>query len=113
LQGEILRCTYVQELDETVQSALLEQQAVMQEYETFSKTLHLEVKSYFDRVMNGIGSFLHPFNDFMERASEVNHLYVDDSSAVWNVYGDDITDAHIKQAIRQDAINREIRERQH
>jgi hypothetical protein len=103
LQAEIMRCTYVKELDTEVKSALIEQQNARREYETYSKKLDPEVKSYFDKVMSSIGDFCHQFNDFMQRASEITDMYLH--------LDDNLTDEFQRHEIKEAIINREIREK--
>jgi hypothetical protein len=103
LQGQIMQCCYTDELNREVINALLEQQRAMKEYQTFSKTLDPEVKSYFDKIMDSVGDFCHRFNDYMQRSSEITdmYLYLDDT----------LTDEFQRHEIKESIINREIREK--
>ena len=113
LQKEIVRCTYVEELKSEVAKSLVEQEAIKKEYETFSRTLDPEVKSYFDEIIEATSEFgttiadaCHKFNDFWDRAEEIGWMYA--------VCDDDtLLDAGERQAFKEQVINREIRERQH
>jgi hypothetical protein len=81
----------------------VEQQAARKEYETFSKKLDPEVKSYFDRIMDSVGDFCHQFNDFIQRASEITDMYLH--------LDDNLTDEFQRHEIKEAIINREIREK--
>jgi hypothetical protein len=103
LQAQLIQCCYVQELDDTIKTSVIEQQAAMKEYETYSKKLDPEVKSYFDRIMNAVGDFCHQFNDFMQRSSEVTDMYLH--------LDDNLTDEFQRHEIKEAIINREVREK--
>jgi hypothetical protein len=103
LQEQIIQCCYTKELNNEVRNALIEQQRAMQEYQNYSKTLHPEVKNYFDKIMNSVGDFCHQFNDYMQRSSEITDMYM---------YLDDtLTDEFQRHEIKESIINREIREK--
>ena len=112
-QGEIMNCSYTQELDDTVVKANLEQLAILNEYNQFAKTLKPGAKSYFDRIMDStiefgktLGDGCYHFNDKWERAADiadVNYFYE----------GSDDFDVNMRQTVKEHAINRDMRARMH
>ena len=103
LQGKLVQCLYVQELDNEVQKASLEQIAAMNEYKRFSEKLDPKVKGIYDKIMDPIGDFCHVCNDIWQRSAELGDMY--------QHLDDGLTDEFTRQDIKSDIVNRAISEK--